>query len=276
MSDVDPVVDPQHADHWRQFLVTGSNDLERRGRRLFAHLPDDPRCKACNAPFSGVGGHLVRILANKRQSQLDPRYCNQCTDHMRKFPGGAEIDVSMLFADVRGSTTIAEGMAPGEFSQLINRFFGAATDVLLKTDAFIDRLIGDEVVAFFVPGLAGPDHAREALAAAYEILSATGHGDPDGPWIPVGIGVHTGVSYVGTVGTPGGAMDMTALGDVPNVAARLASQAKAGEIVVSETLGRAAGLDLETLERRQLRLKGRQAAVDVRLLRLKDRKSRAI
>lgn len=255
-------------DHWKEFLAGGAFGFEKRGRKIFARLPANPRCRACNAPFAGVGGGLVRILLNKRQSTMDPRYCNACTDFMRQHPGGAEIPISMLFADVRGSTTLAENLPPGVFQQLINRFFRAATDVLLKGDAFIDRLIGDEVVAIFIPGLVGKDYARQAFESAVEIMKATGHADSDGPWIPVGAGIHSGLSYVGTVGSPTGAMDMTALGDVPNVAARLASKAAAGEIVFSEATREAAGLSGERFERRHLVLKGREKPVEARVYKI--------
>lgn len=255
-------------EHWRQLLTEGSTDLENRGRQLLARLPRGPRCKACNAPFEGVGAPLVRLLLGKHQSTIDPRYCNQCTDHMRDYPGGAEINMTMLFADVRGSTALAERRSPSEFRELINQFYHQASDVLLAADAIIDRLIGDEVVGIFVPGMAGPDHTARAIQAALDILRVTGHTDPQGPWIPVGSGVHTGVSYVGTVGSEGGAIDLTALGDVPNVAARLASRAARGQLIVSEEARRQAGIDPTNLVRRSLTLKGRQKPVDTWTLTL--------
>ena len=116
--------------------------------------------------------------------------------------------------------------------------------MLVKTDAWLDKLVGDEVIGLYLPGFAGPEHAKSGVRAARELLHVTGHGDPNGPWIPVGAGVHTGVAYVGLVGTEGGISDMTALGDAMNTTARLASQAKAGEILVSEPAYAAAGLDL--------------------------------
>lgn len=255
-------------EHWHEFLTSGVTAFEKRGRRLFGRLPDNPRCKACNAPFEGVGAPLVSVLFGRRQSTLDPRYCNKCTDFMRTHPGGAEIEMSMLFADVRGSTTLAENRSPVEFSSFINRFYTAATDVLLASDAIIDRLIGDEVVGIFVPGIAGSRHASRAVEAARDILRVTGHEDGSGPWIPVGAGVHTGASYVGTVGSKEGALDLTALGDVPNVAARLASQAAVGEVIVSEAVCAAAKLDTTQFETRPLALKGRAEPVEAGVLRV--------
>jgi adenylate cyclase len=267
--DSEPTNRTQPTDEfWHDFLVSGYSSFEKRGRRLFRLLPEDPRCKACNAPFEGFGASLLRLLLGKYQSAMDPRYCNHCTDTMREHPGGAEIEISMLFADVRGSTTVAEQLSPGEFSRFINRFYREATDVLLDANALIDRLIGDEVVGIFVPGMAGPEHASRAVEAGLELLRVTGHVDETGPWIPVGAGVHTGVSYVGTVGSKNGAMDLTALGDVPNVAARLASQAKPGELIASQAICIAADLDTGASEQRRLALKGRAGPVEVSVLRV--------
>ena len=92
----------------------------------------------------------------------------------------------------------------------------------------------------------------------------TGHGAPAGPWIPVGIGVHTGVAFVGSVGSEGGGVaDFTALGDPVNVTARLASEAGPGEILITESTVVASGLSTVALERRELNLRGRQERIVV-------------
>lgn len=160
-------------------------------------------------------------------------------------------------------------MSPSKFSQLMNRFYAVTTDVMVKTDALIDKLVGDEVIGLYLPGWAGPEHAGLAVRAAQDLLRATGHGDPDGPWLPVGVGVHTGIAYVGTVsGTEGTVADFTALGDAVNTTARLCSKAGPGEVLISDTAYAAAGLNLGDLEQRQLELKGKSETVNVRVLRI--------
>ena len=186
-----------------------------------------------------------------------------------KYPGGTELEISMLFVDVRGSTGLAERMTAGDFGQLMNRFYKVATEVLIRTDAIIDKFVGDEVIGLYLPIFTGPDHARPALVAARELLVATGHADEEGPWLPIGIGVHTGPVYVGTVsGSEDSVTDITALGDNVNVAARLASLAAPGEALISEVACAAGGADLGDLERRQLDLKGRNEPVPARVLRV--------
>jgi adenylate cyclase len=259
---------------WLDNLTTGKPDHYfgpfRFGefRRLMKLIPDNPRCKVCNAPFSGIGGKFVKLTLDKEQSTLNPSMCNVCEKFARKHPGGAEVEISMLFADVRGSTTLAEKMMPSEFSRLIDRFYRVATDILVDADAWIEKLIGDEVTGLFVPGYAGRHHARKAVEAAQAILQATGHGRPEGPWIPVGVGVHTGIAYVGTVGKGGGMIEITALGDSVNTTARLASNARTGEILVSAHTWDAAGLKIKDIETQQLQLKGRSEPVEVRVLKL--------
>ena len=184
-------------------------------------------------------------------------------------PGGSEVELSLLFVDVRGSTHLAEQMRAAEFGRLLDRFYKAATEVLIRTDAFIDKFVGDEVVGLYFPLFTGPNHAGAAVRAAQELLRVTGHADKSGPWVPIGVGVHTGIAYVGTVGGAEGAVtDVTALGDNVNIAARLASQAGVGEAMVSDAAYTAAGLRLEGLEHRQLELKGKSEPVGVRVIQL--------
>jgi adenylate cyclase len=172
----------------------------------------------------------------------------------------------MLFADIRGSTTLAERMSPAEFGKLISRFFAVASDVIINSQALLDRLVGDQVIGLYLPGFAGQEHKSLAIQAAQELLRATGHGSAAGPWIPVGVGIHTGVAFVGSVGDAGIATDITVLGDAANTAARLSSNAAAGEILISEN---AVDSDLKTehLETRRLELKGKSQPVNVYVLK---------
>lgn len=256
--------DPTVEEEWYKLLTEGES-VPRRFRRLMGLLPSDPRCKQCASPFRGWGGFLMHLVG-RDQSKYNPRFCQQCDtfDH----PGGAEVVISMLFADVRGSTSLAEQMSAVEFSRLINRFYTVATRVLVQTDAMVDRLMGDEAIGLYIPGFAGPEHARRALEAAQSLLQRTGHRDTNGPWLPVGIGVHTGPAYVGVVGGEDSPMDFTALGDHVNIAARLASEAGPGEILISEATYSAANLPLADLERRQLELKGKSEPIAVHVLRV--------
>ena len=249
---------PPVEEMWRQML-TGDYPRLHRMRRMWGALPSPPRCKLCNAPFRGPGGVLMRAIAYG-PSPLNRRLCKWCIRAMHKHPGGAEVEISVLFADVRGSTGIAERMPPQEFSRLMARFYGAAAEVIDEWDGIVDKFVGDAAVALFIPGFAGNDHAAQAIGAARALLEQTGNDGPE-PWIPVGVGVHTGRSFVGSVGE-GDARDFTALGDAVNATARLTGLAGAGEILVSADAATAAGLETAGLERRTLELRGRDQSLD--------------
>lgn len=248
---------------WRTYLTTGEFAKEERQRRLFRHLPGSPRCKNCYAPFRGLGSPVVRVFWGKRPSNINTRLCNVCEEFAREYQGGAEIELSLLFGDVRGSTTLAEGMSPTEFGRLVNRFYQVSSKIMVETDALIDKIIGDQVSGMYTPGFVGRQHALAAIAAAQQVLKETGHYGSGEPWIPVGIGVHTGVAFVGSVGSKDGTIDITVLGDVPNTAARLSSTARAGEILISEDAFRAADLKAGSLDARVVELKGKREGITV-------------
>ena len=115
--------------------------------------------------------------------------------------------------------------------------------------------MGDEVIGIYVPGLAGPDFRRRAVEAGLDLLRATGHGERADPWLPIGVGVHTGVAFVGSIGVKGGAYEFAALGDTMNFGARLVAAAKAGELVMSEAMWKNVAGKVSA-DPRSLKLKG--------------------
>jgi len=249
---------PLSEETWRSLLVDQSPFLG--SRRWHARIPSSPRCKLCAAPFSGPGGLVMRFAGHARWPK-NPKYCTGCFRMLSRNHGGAEVECSLLFADVRGSTTLAESMSPREFNRLMGRFLDTATDVLVDHDGIVDKFVGDEIIGIFVPAMASPQHAARAIDAARTLLTATGFGTSSGPWVPIGIGVNTGVAYVGSFGE-GSDTEMTAMGDVVNVTARLSSVAAAGEVLVTTAAAAAAGLPGD-LPRRSLQLKGKSQTTDV-------------
>ena len=138
-------------------------------------------------------------------------------------------------------------------------------DALLPRNAVIDKMIGDEVMAFFIPAFHG-EPQKAAMKGATEILRGVGYGSGKEPWLPVGIGINFGEAYVGKVGT-GDVNDFTVLGDTVSTAARLQAHAKAGEVVVSESVysyidSQYPGVQLEDLE-----VRGREETFGVHVIR---------
>jgi adenylate cyclase len=244
-------------EEWRAYLA-GTHPSIKFGQRTFRHIPSSPRCKLCSVPFAGVGRLFFGRIGFTPWDK-NPNLCLRCITSLDKQEvSGAEIEVSFLFADVRRSSDLARRLGTMEFTRLMQRFYIAATKVLIAGDAVIEKFVGDEVVGFFMPLLTGPNHAAAAVRAAEHLLLETGHGDEGGPWLPLGAGVHTGVAFVGMV-SRGTSSDFTAFGDAINVAAHVAAQAASGEILITDPAAAAAGIALDGLERRHLSLKGHEA-----------------
>jgi adenylate cyclase len=249
---------PQNDDDARSRLV--SNERARRLRRFWRALPSGPRCKICTSPFGAPLGPVLRLIGKGRWPG-NPKYCSGCFKDLYAHREGAEVECTLFFADIRGSTRLAETMRPNEFRALLDRFYATAEEILVAHEAVVDKFVGDEVVGFFVPALAGANHAQRAIDAGMALLRATGN-DGDVPWVPIGIGVNTGTAYVGAVGTADH-VEFTALGDAVNVTARLASAAGRGELLVAEAAAQAAMLDVRGFHRRKLDLRGKTEATDV-------------
>lgn len=247
-------------DRWRKLLTEGHRPL-RIAHRIFRYLPSAPRCKVCHNPFGGVGGKLVG-LAGFTRSRKNPNLCSRCCDSMP--PGGAELDIAVLFADIRGSTSLGERLGPTNYAALLNWFYRVATGVLVRHDAIIDKLIGDEVMALFIPGICGPKYHRQAADAAFALLRAVGYDGSREPLLPIGAAVNSGVAYVGNVGGPS-VLDFTALGDTVNTAARLASSAAAGEVILSESIYESVRDRVPDLAQHRLELRGKGVPMAVRV-----------
>ncbi|HET9672809.1 MAG TPA: adenylate/guanylate cyclase domain-containing protein [Actinomycetota bacterium] len=242
-------------EEWRAYLE-GTHAGLHRAHRALGWLPSDPRCRLCSIPFAGAGRVLGRMSKANRPWVKNPNLCSRCVVGMsRDEIVGAEVAVSFLFADVRGSSDLARRLGDRDFTQVMRRFYTIATQTLFDHDAILDKFVGDEVVGFFLPFMAGPEHPRRAVDAARALLREAGYGTEAGPWLPIGAAVHTGPSFVGFV--PRGLdSEFTALGNTVNVAAHLAAQAKAGEILITEEVR--AALRADGLDRRHLSLKGHE------------------
>ena len=254
-------------DEFRRILIGEHPGLAMIRRRM-RHLPSDPRCKLCSAPFGGAGGAVLRHMGFGRFPG-NPAICQNCISGFRKKGmTGAEIPTTLLFVDIRGSTALGERLTPTEFRDYLARFYAIGSKSILAHDGLVDKLVGDEIIGLFFGGVSGAEHARAGLDAAMDLMSHAGRSDatPQGP-ILVGGALHTGTAYVGPTGPAELVDDFTALGDVVNTTARLASAAAAGELLVSVTAAEAAGDVASDAERRTLEVRGREATIDVVVLR---------
>jgi adenylate cyclase len=229
----------ESAARWRA-LLDGSDPSLRKLRRLWRHLPAAPRCKVCAAPFHGFGALATRLIMHG-QTRDNPLLCNMCFGTLAKHPGGAEVDVSVVFADIRGSTGLAERLGAEAFRRLLQRFYELSAAAVDRSDGIVDKLLGDGVMALFIPVIAGENHRLRAIEAGRRMLVDVESSDLRRHDVRIGVGVHSGSSFVGVVGT-GSKLDLSALGDTVNSAARLGSAAGPGELLVSTEAWRGAGL----------------------------------
>jgi adenylate cyclase len=255
--------DPGTTEMWRSILM-GTDPSLPALRRRFRRLPSDPRCKMCAAPFRGPGRLVTRLIMHGPSSS-NPMLCSLCFGNLRKGPGGAEIEISVLFADIRGSTGIAERTSAGDFRRLVQQFYFRAAKAIHQHDGIVDKFLGDGIMALFIPVVSGEQHATRAVEAGEALLRAVADRELTAGGVRVGVGVHTGEAFVGTVGSDD-RLDFTALGDTVNVAARLGSDAGAGELLVSTAAWTAAGRS-EVVDRRELAVKGRTEPLEVVVLR---------
>jgi adenylate cyclase len=240
-SDQDPV-----SAQWLA-LLNGEDPTLLNVRRMWRRVPSSPRCKVCASPFHGFGGAFAKLFWHGPMRD-NPLLCKACFGQLSKNPGGAELEISVVFADVRGSTALAERSSAAGFRGLLQDYYHSAAIAIDTNGGIIDKFLGDGIMALFIPVIAGENHAARAIAAGRAILAAVERDRLGEKGLMVGAGVHTGEAFVGVVGSDE-KIDFTALGDTVNIAARLGGVAGPGELLVSRAAWDLAGLGLPADER---------------------------
>jgi adenylate cyclase len=181
--------------------------------------------------------------------------------------GGVNQEVTVLFADIRGFTTMSEEMEPGRVVEILNEYFTRVTDVIFDNGGTLDKYIGDAVMAVFGAPISKGNDAAAAVNSAIQIQRLLVELNRDAaarawPELRVGIGINTGNAIAGNIGSPR-RLDYTVVGDTVNTAQRLMTNAAGGQILISESTARKIGktFDLERLP--ELKVKGRSEAVPV-------------
>ena len=202
---------------------------------------------------------------------LLPPYAHAVAGRQRvDFAQGSEREIAILFADIRGFTSLAEGRLPYDVVFVLNRYFTAMGRAVEAAGGRVDKFIGDGVMALFGIESDARAASRAALDAARLMserlveLNRSLRGELDAP-LRIGIGIHIGPTIVGEMGY-GNAAAMTAIGDAVNTASRLESMTKiyGCELVVSEETVLRAGLDLSAFPRHEIEIRGRREMLAVR------------
>ena len=192
----------------------------------------------------------------------------RCTARSREGLGYARVSGTVLFADMRGFTTIAERLSPDEVVPLLNAYFSMLTEVTAEHGGNVFHMAGDGLMAGFGLPRPQPDASRRALAAAREMIA--GFARLAGDWksrlgldTGIGIGINAGDVIVGDVGAPE-RPSYTLIGDTVNVAARLVQRARAGEALFSRSVRQAIDTGVDAIvELPPLVLRGRTRPVEI-------------
>ncbi len=254
MPDEDPVTTQWHA------MLTGEDPSIQDVRRFWRRLPAAPRCKVCASPTQGIGGAVARVFWHGPMRD-NPLLCKACFGQLSRYPGGAELEISVVFADIRGSTGLAERTSAAQFRGLIQDYYHSAAVAIDNNGGIIDKFLGDGIMALFIPVIAGENHAARAIMGGRAILAAVALDGLAQKGLMVGAGVHTGEAFVGVVGSDE-KTDFTALGDTVNIAARLGGLAGPGELLVSRVAWDRAGLDAPPANR-EVEIAGRTGGLSV-------------
>jgi len=254
----------------RLFGLLYVDNLSRRG----TFTPDDLEVFAVIAAQAGLA--IDRVLACSEVERqgvqlsalerfLSPAISRKISAEAADIRlGGESQRITVLFADVRGFTTMAEKMKPREAVEVLNDFFTRMTDVIFEHDGALDKYLGDGLMALFGAPLALQNDAEAAVRAAVGMQQSLNelNGTSGRPQLHVGIGIHTGEAVVGFLGTHR-RMDYTAIGDTVNVASRLCSQAGPNQIVVSSSTHAHLGREIPCCQLQAMKLKGREERIQV-------------
>jgi adenylate cyclase len=240
-----------------------------------AFKPDDLELISAVAAQTAIAVENVRAherlakeeVARANYSRFLPEYVvKQMLENPESFKlGGVLQTITVLFADIRGFTRISEHAPPEKIVQLLNRYFSAMTDIIFAHGGTLDKYLGDGLMALFGAPTVTPKDAANAIAAAVamqrRMLSINDELREEGfPEIGIGIGLHTGEVTVGYIGSERRS-EYTAIGDAVNTSSRLESNAKAGEILVSEVTAKAAHSRYQLAAREPISVKNREQPV---------------
>lgn len=208
-------------------------------------------------------------VARANYSRFMPEYVvKQLLEHPDSFRlGGANETITVLFADIRGFTAFSEKENPEKVVGLLNRYFSAMSDIIFEYGGTLDKYLGDGLMALFGAPKASPEDADNAVKSAVAMqkrlqelnreLKIEGFQE-----VSIGIGLHTGVATIGYIGSEQRS-EYTAIGDTVNLASRLESSARGGEILISEDTARACNEPLRIKQREPLQVKNRVQPVSL-------------
>ncbi len=258
-------------------LVRATSEITKGNYDFKVDLKRNDELGSLGKAFNRMGDDLFKQSLMKES--FGKYVGSEVLDMIMRSPGkswlkGRRNEASVLFADIRGFTAYSEAKEPEEVVEKLNEFFEIATQVILKHGGYIDKFIGDSVLAVFGVPVNQKDHAERCVRAAVEMQAKLSEAAQKKNTLlaSVGIGIASGVVVAGNIGSQV-KMEYTVIGDSVNVASYLNSLAGAGEIIVGSGVEKRLGhfMTAEALEPQKI--KGREELVEIfRVLAMKEKK----
>jgi len=211
-----------------------------------------PQCGICGTLLSGPLARVFRLAGIKR-SPRNPNICSRCDTHVHE---GRLVEMTVVFADLSSFTELTQDLGAERTHEVVDAFLKMASAAITRQGGFIDKYIGDAVMALFNVPIRHVDHARRAVAAALELQSGmAAFSDRFHMDLKAAVGIASGWARVGRLGSEE-SKDVTAIGDVVNLAARLESKTNPGEVLVSRDVYEKVAADFPGVVEERLALKG--------------------
>jgi len=245
------------ADHFNSMLKRlneANMDIKERGIQLMVYARDISQSYKKIKEEEELRNRLSRYVGENLVEKLMSSKDGLFIENERR-------EITVLFADIRSFTSIAESLSAEEVVSMLNEFFSTMVDIIFKNNGILDKFVGDQLMAVF--GLVSPDGnaphdavktAMEMQRAMEELMRERSRRDKD--TFEIGIGINTGSAIVGNVGSDN-RMDYTVIGDSVNIAARFEQMAKGGEIIIGEQTFRQTQGRFRTQEKGEIHVKNK-------------------
>jgi adenylate cyclase len=233
-------------------------------------------CKGCwqhmhvPIPIRGPLAIVARLLG-VRISRMHPDLCTVCETMFTRVKRRKQIIVpaTVLFADLRGYTTLSQSTESGDVTDMLHGFSDHCAEAIWEREGVVNKFVGDAILAIFNFPIVRPDHVQQAVLAAQDIQRRWAErpentAQPGAAAIGVGIGIHTGNASIGEIGTA--YKDFTIIGPVVNIASRIQGEARGGEILASREVYAQVAEQFPNSPSRDYQLKGIEQPVPVHLL----------
>jgi adenylate cyclase len=241
--------------------MIATNAFSEKDLQIFGGVASQAAIAIHNSQLARKIEHEAKTRA-QFQRLLSPNLVDQVVQgKLQLEKGGALSEVTLLFSDIRGFTSMSESRAPEEIVRMLNEYFELMVDVIFKYEGTLDKFVGDEVIALFGAPVPMKNAELKAVQCALDMMrvlqewnrtrAAEGQNE-----VNVGIGINTGLVVTGAIGSSR-ALQYTAIGDAVNVASRLCSAAQAGQVLLSEPTFRKVQSDVAAVPLPAIRVKGK-------------------